>query len=223
MRKNIRLMVVLGIFIMSCGSGSNNVAEVPSSFNTTELYANAKQLEKLISKEDIAQITGIKIKEISAYQENFDDDAATQFLLFSWKNGESIEAGSEKIDAKSSIGFGRLQKISAPDFAIKCQQKTLTQLKAEIEKITSNDSIGADAAIWEAKEIAKRAKAQAFEKVENVGNEAYWETPTGVLHVFVDGLTFTISANFKNDDAENKQKAIKLAQLIFNKQFPKSS
>ena len=138
MRNIITVMAVLCILVMSCTSGSKN-AEMPSNFNADHLFANAKQLEKLVDLQDIAQLTDIKPDDISAYQENFDDNAATQFLLFSWENGENIEAGDQKIAARSSIGFGRLEKIAATDFILKYQQKTAEAVKKEIETITKEE------------------------------------------------------------------------------------
>ncbi len=215
MKKIIPLITVLCILMMSCNSGNSGVAEVPSNFDADYLFANAKQLEKLVDLQDIAQLTDIKPDDISAYQENFDDNAATQFLLFSWENGENIEAGDQKIAARSSIGFGRLEKIAATDFILKYQQKTAEAVKKEIETITKDESIDPDVAIWNAKELVKQAKTQSFEKLENVGDAAYWESPTNVLHVLVKDLAFTVSANYGNDEAKNKEKAIELAQLIF--------
>lgn len=205
------------VFFQSCQSGGKTTVEIPSNFNADYLFVNAKHLEKVINLEDVAGLTGVKTSDIGAYQENFSDNADSQLLLFSWEDGGNIEAGGQKIPRRSSIGFGRFEKISAADFDLKHQQKTTESLKREIERITSDETIDTDVAIWEAKELAKAAKSHQSEKLENVGNAAYWQTPIGVLHVLVNGVAFSVSANFNVDEAKNKQKAIELAQLIVTK------
>lgn len=217
MKKMISLIVAVVFITISCTNESKNVAEIPTDFSTEFMYGNAAKLEQLLNPNDVSNIINIPANEISAYQENFDDNTTTQFLLFSWLNGETIQAGDQKIAARSSIGFGRIQKISPTDFSQKYQQKTASSVKAEIQKITTDEKIDADEAIWEAKEIAKEAKSQSFEKLENVGSAAFWETPKNVLHVLVNDLSFTISANFGNDEVKNKEKSIALAQLLFKK------
>lgn len=216
MKKITYLISLVCTLSISCNSNSST-ADVPKSFESEVMFANAEQLENLITPKDIAEITGIEIKQISAYQENFDNKATTQFLLFSWENGETILAGDQKIKARSSIGFGRIQKMSLAEFNDTFKQKTAEELKAEIAKITSDESIDTDVAIWNVKEIAKIAKSQTFEKLANVGNAAVWESPINVLHVYVNDLAFSISANYGDEEKINKEKAISLAQLIFNK------
>ena len=211
------LISLVGTLFISCKGSNNSTADVPKSFDSEVMFANAKQLENLITPQDIAEITGIEVKKISAYQENFEDTATTQFLLFSWENGETILAGDQEIKARSSIGFGRIQKMSLAEFDAAFQQKTAAQVKAEIEQMTTNESIDPDVAIWNAKEIAKIAKSQTFEKLANVGNAAVWESPINVLHVYVNDFAFSISANYGDDEKINKEKAISLAQFIFNK------
>ena len=211
------LISLVGTLFISCNGSENSTADVPKSFDSEAIFANAKQLENLITPQDIAEITGIEVNKISAYQENFEDTATTQFLLFSWENGETILAGDQEIKARSSIGFGRVQKMSLAEFNTTFQQKTAEQIKAEIEQMTTNESIDPDVAIWNAKEIAKNAKSQTFEKLANVGNAAVWESPINVLHVYVNDLAFSISANYGDDEKINKEKAISLAQFIFNK------
>ena len=70
-----------------------------------------------------------------------------------------------------------------------------------------------DIVISEAKYLAKNSKIQKFEKWENFGELSYWETPVNALHVFVDGISFTVTTNFP-DEKLSRNKAIAFTKLI---------
>ena len=99
-------------------------------------------------------------------------------------------------------------------------QPTKEEIGAEINQIVQDKDVDTDVAIYEAKELAKKAKSLSFTKLENVGTAAYWETPLNVLHVLANDVAFSISTNLQEDEAESKQKAIALANLIFKKSTP---
>jgi hypothetical protein len=100
------------------------------------------------------------------------------------------------------------------------QAKTKEEISAEINQIVQNNDVDTDIAIYEAKEVAKKAKLLSFTKLENVGTTAYWETPLNVLHVLANDVAFSISTNLQEDETASKQKAIELANLIFKKSTP---
>lgn len=221
-----KLIFIIGCScaLLSCRQSTDTAAEIPTGFKTDKIVANATNLSALVSKNEIADLVGVNANEIKLYQKNYDDDIATAMLLFSWQNGNDVSVnvnGKErKLNGSSSIGIGRLMKLSKAEFDEMYRAKTKEEIGAEINQIVQNKDIDTDIAIYEAKELAKKAKSLSFTKLENVGTAAYWETPLNVLHVLTNDVAFSISTNLKADEVESKQKAIALANLIFKKSTP---
>lgn len=213
------LLILSCLSCIACSSGADNTARTPSDFDAEVLYSNAGHLEQLIEKEEVAGLVGVPESELHVLYEDYSDAAAGHMLLFSWENKETqrvqMSRGEVELRGFSSIGFGRIRQMTLAEFEQAYQPKTAESVKAEIKAITSDASIDSDIAIWEAKEIAKNAKTQTFETLENVGERAYWETPINVLHVWAGDQSFSVSANLADDSEENRDKAIALAALIF--------
>ena len=213
-------LLILGcLSCIACSGGAGNTARIPSDFDAEALYSNAEHLEQLIEKEEVADLAGVPVSELHVIYEDYSEAVAEHILLFSWENKETkpvlMSQGEVELPGFFSIGFGRITQMTLAEFEQAYQAKTAESVKAEIKAVISDESIDSDVAIWEAKEIAKNAKTQTFEKLENVGESAYWETPRNVLHVWAGEQVFSVSANLSTDSEENKDKAIALAALIF--------
>lgn len=213
------LLILGSLSCFACSGSADNTARIPSDFDAEILSSNAGHLEQLIEKEEVAGLVGVSESELHVIYEDYSDAAAGHMLLFSWENREShrVQMNRDEVELPgfSSMGFGRITQMTLAEFEQAYQPKTAESVKAEIKAVTSDASIDSDVAIWEAREIAKNAKTQTFEKLENVGERAYWETPRNVLHVWAGDQTFSVSANLTDDSEANKDKAIALAALIF--------
>ena len=222
--KKLIFIIACGCALLSCTQSSDTAAEIPTGFKTDKIVANATNLSALVSKNEIADLVGVNANEIKLYQKNFDDDIATAMLLFTWQNGNNVSVkinGQErKLNGSSSIGIGRLMKLTKAEFDEMYQAKTKEEISVEINQIVQDKDVDTDIAIYEAKELAKKAKSLSFTKLENVGTTAYWETPLNVLHVLANDIAFSISTNLQEDEMTSKQKAIALANLIFKKSTP---
>ncbi len=204
------------MMVISCGT-QNETVEIPVDFDAKILVEIMKNPENL-SKEKLAEIVRTDTGKLKVSKEYFSPDPSKRTLLFSWPNGgqktiKTIDNKELKIDAYSSMGIGFIQKISKENFQEKFESKTFIQ--NEINRISKDENIEADLAIAEAKNLAQNAKIQQFEKLENIGEIAYWETPVNALHVFANGNSFTVTTNLETEK-ESKKKAVQLVQLIFN-------
>lgn len=207
--------------LSSCQPGGAESAELPQGFNSESMINLEQDLEQLLNKTDVAGLVEVSADKIKVYDENFDDSASVHMLLYSWKDGGSFDietaGGTAALESYASVGIGNIKRMSEADFERKYRQKTTESVKAEIQAITSDESVNPDVAIWEAKEIAKTAKSQSFEKLDKVGHAAYWETPVNVLHVYAANVAFSITVNLGQDPEVNKEKAIALAAIVFQK------
>ena len=215
LKRNIPLLAFV-VLIMACNNTNQTVA-VPAAFETKQL-TSMMQNPQSVSKESIAKIAGTDASKIKVYNENFSPDVSNRTILFSWANGEKksvkTTGGKElQLEGYSSLGIGFIAKISKADFQKKYESKTAIQ--DEINRITKDEIIDADIAIAEAKGLAENAKTQQFEKLDNVGELSYWETPVNALHIFAKDICFTVTTNLA-DEKTSKEKAIELAQVVFN-------
>lgn len=208
------LLIVLGL--ISCGKNDEKV-EVPEGFNAKVLLEIMKNPQAL-SKEEIAKIAGTESVKIKIYNESFSPEISKRNVLYSWPNGKNkivkTQSGKElKLDAYSSVGVGFIKKISKLDFQKQYESNEFIQ--NEINRITNDESIDADLAIYEAKHLAETAKIQKFQKMENIGELAYWETPVNALHVFANGIAFTVTTNME-EESDSREAALKMVKLIMN-------
>jgi len=209
---------VLGFFILmisSCNSSNDKIAS--TEIDSKKVIAVIKD-PKSVSLEKIANLVGKKSSEIKIYKDDLSSHISKRAVLFSWQNGEkksvkTLEGKDLSIIGYHSIGMGFLQKISKKDFQNKFQSKTAIQ--EEINRITKDESIDADLAIAESKYLAQNSKLQQFEKVENVGELAYWETPVNALHIYNKGISFTITTNLGNEK-NSREIALKLTNILLN-------
>lgn len=213
----ISISVVALVVLLSACNQSKQSADVPVIFEAKQLTGIMKAPQS-VSKEAIAEIAGTDADKINIYNEDFAADVSKRTILFSWQNGKkkpfkTADGKELTINEYCSIGVGLVTKISKEDFRKKFESKSSVQ--DEINRITNDETVDADIAIAEAKQLARNAKIQQFEKLENIGEAAYWETPVNALHVFAKGISFTVTTNLA-DEKNSREKAIELVQLIFN-------
>ncbi len=210
------LIASLVLLFVSCGKKDETV-EVPAGFNSKVLVEIMKKPQSL-SKSKIAEIAGTEAAKIKIYNEWVSPEISKRTVLYSWPNGGNktirTRSGKElKLDAYSSLGIGFIKKISKQDFLKQFESKEFIQ--NEINRISKDENIEADLAIAEAKNLAENAKVQKFEKLDKVGEIAFWETPVQALHVFANGVAFTISTNMEEESA-SRQAALEMVKLIMN-------
>ena len=209
---------VLGFFVLMISSCNSSNDKIYLTEIDSKKIIDVIKDPKSASIEKIAELVGKKSSEIKVYSEDFSPDVSKRAVIFSWQNAErksvkTLEGKDLSIIGYHSVGIGFVHKISKKDFQNKFESKTAIQ--DEINRITKDESIDADLAIAESKYLAQNSKLQQFEKVENVGELAYWETPINALHIFDNGISFTITTNLSNEK-DSKEIALKLTNILLN-------
>lgn len=202
------------ISLISCKNNQDSI-EASTDFSG-ENIVNIMKKPTSVSKEKLAEIGGTSEDKIKIYNENFSPDVSKRMVLYSWPNGEikhvKTKMGKElKIDAYNSLGIGLVKRISKVDFEKQFESPEF--LQNEINRITKDETIDADIAIAEAKNLVANSKTQRFEKRVGIGELAYWETPVNALHIYTNGISFTVSTNLVNEN-QSKGKAEDFAKLI---------
>jgi len=204
------------LILFSCKNSDKSV-QIPEEFSVKHIVGIMKKPTS-VSKEKLAEIAGTSADKIQIYNENFSPDISKRMILFSWPNAEQktikTRSGKElKVEGSNSLGMGLVKRISKDDFQNQFESKEFIQ--NDIERISKDETVNSDIAISEAKFLAENSKVQQFEKVENIGELAYWETPVNALHIYTNGISFTVTTNFP-DEKESKSKAGEFLNLILN-------
>lgn len=211
--------LICGCMVAACSGGSDK-AGVPDSFNGVTLIAAADQLEQLVAVGDVAELVGIPAERIAQHVEDYDNNAVRKKIAFHWEAPGTISFTTLTGEAVSvpkhhSVGLANVEAVDMETF--NQRYGTSAGIKANIDALVDDESVDADVAIAQVTYLAGTVKGLSLEPLEGVGEGAVWEMPTQVLHVYADGVAFTVTTNFGDDPGINKRKAIAFAQLIFNK------
>lgn len=209
----MRIFFVLLLYSVVCGCKSKEASTVPVSFEATRLSSLVFD-DTLLSKTEVAALAEVPAAKLHIYKQRTGTDSATANILYSWPTGETKTVTTHdkrqlRIDVFGSIGIGFTKPTDLASFTRSYESPDA--LKEKIKAVTSDSAIDPDIAIAEARFLASQRTTQGFEKVSDVGEAAYWETPVEALHVFAKGYAFTVTTNCKDARA----KAKRFATLIF--------
>lgn len=212
--KSFLLIFASLLLIHSCKKG-NETIEIPNDFDgkvIIDIFKNPK--ETFLTK--VSEISGINSDKILISEEYESPNISQRSLLFSWPNGQSksittLDGKKEQLEAYSSLGIGFLRKISKENFSKQFESEDF--IKQQIENISQSETIDSDIAILEIKNMALNAKTRKVEKLENVGELSYWEKSNHALHVFANGIAFTITTNMETEE-KSKDAALEMVKMI---------
>lgn len=201
--------------LYSCSTTENN-ASVPAEFEAKQLLSNTDKLNRILTADMVAKVGAVSKEKLQINYEDFSESVANQKLAYSWNSGKEIKVGGGKhaIAQYYSLGIANVQAMEETTFAQ--VMGSSAGLQKQVDALAKDTFLSKDLAMEQAAYLKAYAKEQKITAVKNVGNLAYWETPIQVLHVLANGVAFSITANFGGDEAQNKSKAIALANEIFN-------
>lgn len=184
-------------------------------FKTTDIVSVLKAPTE-ISIEDLAKLVGVDSQSIEVNEDYEAFRPSERRLLYSWANGQTdkmtdLSGETFEIPSYSSIGLTGLKKMAVADF--KERFESADYLQKQIDSMTENEQMDSDRVMAEAENLAEIQKTQKFEKIEGVGELAYWESPINALHVYTDGTAFTVSTNL-SEAGKSKQTAVAFLNLI---------
>lgn len=221
MKKTFQLLIVAsGLLLYSCdfigeaGGGGGGSAKVPESFNADKMVEQRTDLENIIDAGMVAKVAGVDQGKIEVSTEKYSEDPNEYKALYSWDSGKEITVGSNvQLSQFYSLGLANVQKLSQEEFDKQFGSKEGVLSRAE--NMIKNASLSEEEAQFEKEYWNNYAGQQQLTEVKNVGDKAYWEMPIQVLHVFANGVAFSITSNFGEDEATNKGKAIELTKVLF--------
>lgn len=224
---------IAGLLTFSCNSSENaqqnEVAKSSENHNTEEgcLYDYAENLEELLLLDLVTEITGFSKEKVKLDYNKPGKNITYHSFAYSWegsrkqimdmkvtqvevpKNDVVSISGLTKIDEKK---FNFQYRNLTPDEKNKAKMHLEEQLKNQADKNNLTE------------EQRKMAQSMAqsgidnikFEEINNVGGKALWEIKRNVLTVFYIDAMFHLLVDVSDDNEENKQKAVAIAQKIIS-------
>lgn len=200
--------------VVLCGC-TKPTAEMPSDFEGAKLAAKVTALHEILSADDVAGLSGADAGKIGIHYENFSSDPAQHSLQYHWPTGNILSLpGGHSIDEYHSAGIAFVELMTADEF--KQRYGTNAGLQQKVNELGKDSTLSTEVAIAEAKYLGEYAKSRELESLDGVGELAFWETPVQALHVFADGVSFTVTINVGENEETNRGKATELVRLILN-------
>ncbi len=200
------------IFLGAC---TRPAAEVPSDFNGGELAARATALHKIVLPEDVALLAGVEAGKIGIHYEDYSPTPGQHSVQYHWPTGNIVSLpGGHAIDEYHSLGIAFVEAMTADEF--RSRYGSNAGLQKRVDQLGKDSTLNADAITAEAKYLAGYAQSRKLEGLSGVGEAAWWETPVQALHVFADGVAFTVTVNVGENESANRTKAVEMVRMILD-------
>lgn len=212
--KKVLKLIIASFLLVSCG-GNTETVSVPANFDAQKIASAKNHLQKILTKEMVAEAINIPVDKIEAHIEKQLSEKGQYTVLYSWQTGKT-KSVSEKynIPEYNSVGIGFISTDDAASFEAK--HGSNAGLQQRIDQMAIQKNFNKEIATAEAQYLSYYAQQRAVEKLENVATAAYWEKPLNALHVLADKVSFTITTNFGDDESLAKRKSIELVKSILN-------
>lgn len=197
------------------GACTGPTAEVPSDFNGSEMAARAMALHKIISTEDVARLAGVDAGKIGIHYENYSPALRKHSVHYHWPTGNTVSLpGGHTIDEYHSLGIAFVEAMTAEEF--RSRYGTNAGLQQRVDELGKDSTLNTDVVTAEAKYLADYAQNRHLKSLNGVGEAAWWETPVQALHVFADGVAFTVTVNVGENESTNRTKAVEMVRIILS-------
>lgn len=191
-------------------------AEVTSDFKGAELVAKVTALHTIVSVEDVARLAGVDAEKIGIHYEDYSSAPQHHSVQYHWPTGNTVSLpGGHSIDEYHSLGIAFVETMTADEF--KSRYGTNAGLQKKVDMLGKDSTLDTDAITAEAKYLAGYAQNRKLESLSGVGEAAWWETPVQALHVFADGVAFTVTVNVGENESANRTKAVEMVRIILNR------
>lgn len=212
-KKTILILCVASI--TACNNSTESV-RLPNDFNPEEIIAKQNKLSDILTKDMVAKVVNVPVEKIETHMENKLSKNGQYTLLFSWQTGGNKAVGEGvNIPEYHSVSIGFVSKMDKASFEKRYAGNV--DLQRQIDEMTNQESFNKEIAISEAHYLSDYAQRRKLEKLQHVATAAYWEQPINALHVLADQASFTITANFGDNEALAKKLTIRLASEILNR------
>lgn len=221
MKRFIGYIPVLAVACtLSCNHGSGTSAPVPPSFSGKALLVQTAALEQLLAIGTVAGFVGVPAEQLTVHIEDYEERPDRKKLAYHWPVAgdgimfTTIDGEDVSIPRHHSVGIANIRVMDRQTF--ERLHTTSAGLKEAIAEIAKDESVDADIALAQTNYLASLASSMSLETLKGVGEAAVWELPTQQLHVYADGVAFTITANFGDDAKANKRQAIAFTRLVLD-------
>lgn len=212
---NILKLIIASLLFISCGNHGESV-RIPAGFNSEEIISRQDHLQKILTREMVAEVLNVPPDKIEEHTENHLNQKGQYTVLYSWATGDKKKVGGGKyeIDEYHSISIGFVKRMNTEAF--EKYYGTNDGLQMQVDEMANAEHFNKETTTIEAKYIAEYARRRKTEKLGDVATMAFWETPVNALHVLAKDAAFTITVNFGDNEALARKKSVVLVNTILN-------
>lgn len=210
---NLSKLLITSLLFASCGGNTESVS-IPDDFDPAMIMAGQHQLQKILTKEMVAEVANVPVDKVEAQVENNVRQQGEYTVLYSWPTGNNLKVGDGKYEIAEyhSISIGFVRQMTAEAF--EKYYGTNEGLQEQVDQMARQENFNKEVGTAEAKYIAAYAGTRKVEKLAHVATAAFWETPMNALHVLAKDAAFTLTANFGDDEALAKKKSVALVNAM---------
>lgn len=232
------IIYLLPLFLMACGSSTTSNTEESNSTTEESCLADLiaeNQIEKMITLESIAEITGEPTESIEV-KDNKSQYSKYSTIAYQWEPDEprkmviEVKSGERVIkmenEIANTINIGNLDIIDNEDplayfnriYGPKTEAEK-EQTKKDIDRASENsDKVDKQSA----ESLKKMVGKQNSKQVDNVGDQAFWsaksinEVESVQLKVLHGNVTFEVTTDVSKDAEEDLAMAKQVAQQVIS-------
>lgn len=190
MKKYLYLSVLVSLLI-SCKGNAQDPAPINDAPDPENNFVFSGDYNDLLTLELASRITGFEPSR--ARKTNILKGMTGEILRYNWENGR------EEVKEKSTSNRKRIVS-TRPDIV----QIKWVDGEADMESFL---------------DFIDLEKYPDLTKVENVGENAYWNPNKNHLEVYFSGVSFTMQVDISFDDIMDKELTIALAKLIIEERI----
>lgn len=191
--------------------------ESKSAGDNSCLLAYADDKEKLITEDEILNLSGFSKDKLKIYQ-----GKALGNFAYEFKNGrktkkESGIGGTLDVETLDRFSIDEIKPMTEEEFKQHyrpASDEELDYAKDAVKKEVKEESTEG---LTDDMTNIMGAVAEGERRVNNMGDLAVYNIVSGELKVLTKGVMFRVSANVSGDDNVNQKYAFEMAEIILNK------
>ncbi|MEP2773687.1 MAG: hypothetical protein ABJH05_16155 [Fulvivirga sp.] len=234
----ITLIILSSIFLLACSSKSNEDKTSVANHDNQETSCLAdiavdNSLENMISMTDVAALINTS-SDLITYEESKSSSSKYSTIQFKWQPEEErlmrivVKAGDREIvsenPVKNQVNVGNLEVLKADDpgkYFKRTYGPQSDEEKAKAKERVDRASETSDEVDKQSAEtIKKMVDARNVNVVENIGDQAYWDTNavSGVeylnLRVLHKNVMFKVTTDVSAKTEEDLELAKEVAKVV---------
>lgn len=181
------------------------------------LLAYADDKGKLITEEEILNLSGFSKDKLKIYQGKGSGNFAYEFKNGRKTKKESAIGGTLEVETLDRFSIDEIKPMTEEEFKQHYRPASDEELDYAKEAVKKEINDETTEGLVDDLTHIMSAVAEGERRVNNLGDLAVYNIVSGELKVLTNGVMFRISAKVSDDDLVNRKYAFEMAQIILDK------